>query len=245
MADLSGKTALVTGAARRVGRSIAEALARRGMNLALHFNRSRRESLALAAQLRRSSGVRVEVFRADLRDVPEIKRMVARAAREMGGLWALVNNASLYVKTPFETATLKNWDDHMNANVRAPFFLAQAAAPHLRRSRGRIVNIVDWSALRPYASFMPYCVSKAGLLCLNAALAKELAPEVLVNAVLPGPVLLPESMSAGQRRAVQAATLLKRLGSPEEVAKAVAFFLESADFSTGAALTVDGGRLIA
>ncbi len=189
--------------------------------------------------------MRAEVFQADLRDVPAIRRLVSRIAREMGGLWALINNASLYAKTPFATVSIKDWDDHMDTNVRAPFFIAQAAAPHLRRVGGRIVNIVDWSALRPYASFMPYCVSKAALLCLNAALAKELAPKVTVNAVLPGPVLLPESMPASQRRAVREATLLKRLGSPEEVAKAVVFFLETSDFSTGAALTVDGGRLIA
>ncbi|MDE2237352.1 MAG: SDR family oxidoreductase, partial [Elusimicrobia bacterium] len=147
-------------------------------------------------------------------------------------------------RTPFETVCARDWDRHLNINLRAPFLLSQAAAPHLRKRRGAIINLADWSAHRPYADYIPYCVSKAALLCLNAALAKKLSPEIRVNAILPGPVLLPETISGPQRQSIRRATLLQKLGTPDEVVKAALYLLES-DFVTGAELAVDGGRLIA
>ena len=243
---LEGKSALVTGGARRVGRQIALALARRGMNVAVHYNRSRADAAALARELARAHGVRAVALRAELSNARACAALAGEAARRLGGLHAVVNNASLWEPNRFGKTSESDWDRHMDVNARAPFFLAQAAAPHLKRAGGCIVNIADWAAHRPYADYIPYCVSKAALLCLNTALAKALAPQVRVNAVMPGPVLLPDGESAAGESgaALKRATLLKRLGSPADVAKAVVFLLES-DFITGASVAVDGGRLIA
>lgn len=244
--NLRDRRVLVTGAARRVGRAIALALAERGARLAIHFNRSRDEAQGLATEIARRFGGTPVLVRAALERVPSVERMVREAARRLGGLEIVINNASAYDKTEFGRTTVSDWDRQLDTNLRAPFFVAQAAAPFLKRAgQGKIVNIADWAALRPYADYIPYCVSKAGLVCLNAALAKALAPEVQVNAILPGPVMLPDRYSARARERARKATLLKKLGSPEDIAKAVVFLVESGDFITGASLTVDGGRLIA
>lgn len=229
-----------------MGKAIALALGQRGAKLAVHYHRSRGEAERLAADLRESFARDAITVRADLSDVRALRRMAEAVARRFGAIHVLVNNASIYDKSAFGETAREDWDGHLNVNLRAPFFLSQAVAPHMRKAgEGKIINIADWAALRPYADYIPYCVSKAGLLCLNTALAKGLAPEIQVNAILPGPVLLPEGDSARLRKAVIQATLLKRLGSPEDVAKAVLFLIESGDFITGASLTVDGGRLIA
>ncbi len=243
---LDGKAALVTGGARRVGRQIALALARRGMDVAIHYNRSRFDAAALARELTRAHGVRAVALRAELSSARACAAVVREAARRLGRLDALINNASLWEPNVFGRTKESDWDRHMDVNARAPFFLTQAAAPHLKRARGAVVNIADWSAHRPYADYLPYCASKAALLCLNTGLAKALAPEVRVNAVMPGPVLLPDghSESGATAQALKRATLVRRLGSPADVAKAVLFLLES-DFMTGASVAVDGGRLIA
>ncbi len=243
---LQGKAVLVTGAARRVGRSIALALGQRGARVAIHYNKSKADAERLADDLRDSFGRDSLTVKADLTDVKQAAKMVDQVAKHFGALHVLVNNAAIYEKTPFEDVGVSDWNAHMNANLRAPFFLCQAAAPYMRKAgEGKIINIADWAAHRPYGGYMPYCISKAGLLCLNTALAKELAPEIQVNAILPGPVMLPENATPRTRKAVLDATLLKRLGTPDEVAKAVVFLIESADYTTGAELTVDGGRLIA
>lgn len=244
--NLNGKVVLVTGAARRVGRVIALAYAAKGARVAVHYNTSVPEARRVAAAAKSLSGTDSDVFRADLLD-PKAPRMLADAvARRFGGIDVLVNSASAYEKTPFASASAEDWDYQMAVNARAPFFLAQACAPRLRRSGdGLVINIADWSAHRPYADYGPYCASKAALLCANKVLAKALAPEVRVNAILPGPVLAPESMGEAEKKKVSNATLLKRLGTPEAVARACLFLAESADYSTGAELTVDGGRLIA
>lgn len=243
---LQGKAVLVTGAARRVGRVIAAALAQRGARVAIHYHRSKKEAERFRDELRTSFGREAAAVQADLSDPRQIERMVAAAAKRLGGLDILVNNASIYEKSEFGRTSLAEWDAHLDTNLRAPFFLCQAVAPYMRRKgEGKIINIADWAGLRPYADYIPYCVSKAGLLCLNTALAKALAPQIQVNAIMPGPVLLPEGYSARMRENVRNATLLKRLGSPEDVAKAVLYLIENADFVTGAAIPVDGGRLIA
>ena len=243
---LQGKVVLVTGAARRVGRAIALSMAERGARLAIHYNRSAVEAEALAEDLKRSFGREALAVRADLSDTAQVKRLADTVVRKLGAIHVLVNSASVYEKTEFGRTTREEWDVHLDANLRAPFFLSQAVAPHMKRQgEGKIVNIADWAGQRPYADFIPYCVSKAGLLCLNTALAKAMAPEVQVNAVMPGPVLLPESYTSAQREAVRKATLLKRLGTPADVAKAVLYLVEDAEFVTGAAIAVDGGRLIA
>jgi len=243
--SLEGKVVLVTGAGRRVGRTIALAFAAKGARVAVHYNTSVAEARRVAAAVKSLSGADADAFRANLLDPKAPEKLADAVVRRFGRLDVLVNSASLYEKTPFALATPDDWDRHMNVNARAPFLLAQACAPHLRRSgEGCVINIADWAGHRPYASYGPYCASKAALLCVNKVLAKALAPEVRVNAVLPGPVLAPEDMPESERRKIADATLLKRLGSPEAVARACVFLADAADYSTGAELCVDGGRLI-
>ena len=244
--SLEGKVVLVTGAGRRVGRTIALAFAAKGARVAVHYNTSVAEARRVVDAVKSLSGADADAFRANLEDPKAPEKLADAVARRFGRLDALINSASLYEKTPFPLATPSDWDRHMAVNARAPFFLAQACAPHLRRSgEGVVVNIADWSGRRPYADFGPYCASKAALLCVNKILAKTLAPEIRVNAILPGPVLAPAGMGEAEKKKMSDATLLKRLGTPEAVARACLFLADSADFSTGAELTVDGGRLIA
>ncbi|MBI4346429.1 MAG: SDR family oxidoreductase [Elusimicrobia bacterium] len=243
---LQGKVALVTGAARRVGRAVALALAQRGAKLALHYHRSRAEAQRLAGEVEGSFGREAALFAADLADVRAVERLAAAVLRRFGAVHVLVNNASVYERTRLGETDRRRWDAHLDTNLRAPFFLSQAIGLAMKENgEGKIVNVADWAGRRPYADYIPYCVSKAGLLCLNAALAKALAPQVQVNAVLPGPVLLPEGFGYRARRNVIQATPLKRLGSPEDVAQAALFLIEGSDFVTGAELAVDGGRLVA
>lgn len=243
---LQGKTALVTGAGRRVGRAIALALAERGANLAIHFHRSREEAAQVAREANGRYGVDARIFKADLARVAPVESLARAVLRAFGDVHVLVNSASAYEKNTFGRISSEDWDKHLDANLRAPFFLSQAIGTAMkRRGEGKIVNIADWAGKRPYIDYMPYCISKAGLLCLNTALAKALAPEVQVNAVLPGPVMLPEDFTPKMREAVVRATLVKRIGTPEDVARAVVFLIEGSEFITGAELTVDGGRLIA
>lgn len=244
--SLQGKVALVTGAGVRVGRVIALAFAAKGARVAVHYNTSVSEARRVADAVKSLSGADADVFRANLADPKAPGKLADAVARRFGRLDVLVNSASGYEKTPFASASAADWDELMAVNARAPFFLAQACAPHLRRSgSGLVINIADWAGYRPYVDYGPYCASKAALLCVNKILAKALAPEIRVNAVLPGPVLPPESMGEGEKRRIAEATLLKKLGTPEAVARACLFLAESADYSTGAELTVDGGRLIA
>ncbi|MBI5209104.1 MAG: SDR family oxidoreductase [Elusimicrobia bacterium] len=243
---LQGKVALVTGAARRVGRSIALALGEKGARLALHYNRSKREAQRLAADIRDGFGRDVAIFKADLSDARQAARLADAVVRRFGALHALVNNASVYEVNRFGQTSPRDWDDHLDVNLRAPFFLSQAAAPRMREAGGgKIINIADWAAYRPYTDRIPYCVSKAGLIALNTALAKELAPDIQVNAILPGAVLLPDDYPPRKRAAVIRAAPLKRLGTPRDVAEAVIYLIEGGDFITGVALPVDGGRMIA
>jgi pteridine reductase len=244
--NLQGKVALITGAGRRVGRVIALAFAAKGARVAVHYNTSVAEARRVADAVKSLSGADADVFRANLLDAKAPAKLADAVARRFGRLDILINSASAYEKTPFASATAEDWDQLMTVNARAPFFLAQACAPYLKRSgEGVVINIADWAAHRPYADYGPYCASKAALLCVNKILAKALAPEIRVNAILPGPVLAPESMGDGEKRKISDATLLKRLGTPEAVARACLYLAESADYSTGAELTVDGGRLIA
>lgn len=243
---LQGKVALVTGAAKRVGRSIAMTLAQRGAKIAIHYNSSRKDALLLRDEIESSYGRDAEIFGADLSKPGDVRRLSDAVLKYFDSVHVLINSASVYHKDQFGKTDSDSWDETMAVNLRAPFLLGQSLGLEMKKAgEGKIINIVDWAAKRPYVDYLPYCVSKAGLLCLNTALAKALAPEVQVNAVLPGPVLLPESMNSKQREAVRSATLLKRLGSPDDVARAVLFLIEDSDFVTGAELTVDGGRLIA
>jgi pteridine reductase len=232
--------ALITGAARRIGAEIARALQGAGYNVALHCHRSRAEAEALAAELEAQRPDSARVLRADLGAVAELAGLVADAAGLWGGLDALVNNAAVFYPTPLATLTEAQWDDCLGANLKAPLFLAQAAAGPLRQRAGCIVNIVDIYAERPLPGYPLYSVAKAGLAALTQALAVELAPEVRVNGVAPGAILWSEE--GGAKPEILARVPLARCGEPADIARAVLFLISQAPYVTGQILAVDGGR---
>src|SRR6266849_9071877 len=243
--ELRGRWGLVTGAGKRIGRSIALALAGRGLNVIVHYNASADAAAATVREIE-ALGVRALALRADLARGNDVARLAREAEARSGGVDVLVNNASNYLRAPFDELTEAIWDASLDVNLKAPFFLAWHLGRAMRtRGRGRIVNLADWAGERPYADYLPYCVSKAGVICLTKALAKALAPAVQVNAVSPGPVALPEDLTAAEREAIVRATPLRRFGVPEDVARCVRFLVEEADFTTGAVYLVDGGRLVA
>lgn len=243
--ELRGRWALVTGAAKRVGRAIALELAARGANVIIHYNTSAEQAAATVGELE-SLGVRALALPADLRRTSEVEALAREAEARSGGLTVLVNNASNYLRVPFDRLTEEVWDASLDTNLKAPFILAWHIGRAMKaRGSGRIVNLADWAAERPYREYLPYCVSKAGVICLTRALAQELAPEVTVNAVAPGPVMPPEEFDEGERRGITRSTPLGRIGSPEDVARCVRFLAEEASFTTGSTYYVDGGRLIA
>jgi NAD(P)-dependent dehydrogenase (short-subunit alcohol dehydrogenase family) len=243
--ELRGRWALVTGAARRVGRAIARELATRGMHVVVHYNTSHGEAAGAVAEFERL-GVQAIAARADLARADEVRALAERAEAQAGGVAVLVNSASNYLRVRFDDLTEEVWDASLDTNLKGPFLLSWHIGRAMRaRGQGRIVNIADWAAERPYVDYLPYTVSKAGIICLTKALAKELAPEVAVNAVAPGPVLPPEDMGEAEKRAIVRATPLGRLGRPEDVARCVRFLAEEAEFTTGAVFLVDGGRLVA
>lgn len=244
--EAQGQVALVTGAGVRVGREIALGLARVGMHVAVHYHASADEAEATAADAR-ALGVEAHTFVADLgASADEARRLVEEVDARWGRLDVLVNSAAIFPRTPFESIDEAVWDRTLEVNLKGPFFTAWHAAGLIRRSGGgSIVNIADWAGLRPYVNYLPYVISKGAIITMTKALAKELAPEIRVNAVAPGPVLMPEDMSeAAIERAIEG-TLLKRLGTPADVAEAVVFLVARTDFVTGHVLVVDGGRLIA
>jgi len=239
-----GKTVLVTGAAKRVGRSIARELHAAGANIMVHYRTAAEAAEAIAAELNAVRPGSALCRQADLLDIEALSALVAATVVHFGRLDALVNNASSFFATPLGKITLADWDDLLGSNLKAPLFLIQAAAPHLKAAHGAVVNITDIHAERPLAGYPLYCAAKAGLLGLTRALAIELAPEVRVNAVAPGPILWPDdSAFDGQaRERIVAHTLLKHAGSPQDIALAVRFLLNDAPYVTGQVINVDGGR---
>lgn len=239
--------ALITGSAKRIGASIARALHADGYDLALHYRGSGEAMAALAAELEGARPGSTLTLQADLAEFDRLPELIARTVGRYGRLDALVNNASGFAPTPIGGATPAQWDALFASNARAPFFLAQAAAPHLRAARGAIVNLVDIYAERPLRDHSLYCMAKAALVMATRALALELAPEVRVNAVAPGAILWPEA-EGGKDEAAKAAMLartpLGRTGSAEEIAEAVRWLLREARYTTGQVLRVDGGRLL-
>jgi pteridine reductase len=240
---------LVTGAARRVGAEIARALHAAGACVAIHYRSSAAEADRLAAELNAArpdeGGESAASFAADLLDIDALPRLVEAVVAHFGRLDALVNNASSFCATKVGAIDTAAWDDLMGSNLRAPLFLSQAAAPHLDRSGGCIVNITDIHAERPLKGYPVYCAAKAGLLGLTRALALELGPRVRVNAVAPGPIEWPQNehdFPPAMRAAIIEHTLLKRVGSPADIAQAVKYLVFDAPYVTGQVINVDGGR---
>jgi len=243
---LQDKAVLITGAARRVGAEIARTLHAEGANLALHYRSAAAEAQALVAEFNAARPGLALAFQADLLETDHLARLVADVAEHFGRLDALVNNASSFFATPIGSIGEREWDDLLGTNLKAPLFLAQAAATHLAVARGAIVNITDIHAERPLKNYALYCTAKAGLAGLTRALALELAPHVRVNAIAPGPILWPENgaFDAAAQANVISRTLLKRGGDPADIARTVRFLLADAPYVTGQILAVDGGRSV-
>ena len=238
-----GKTVLITGAAKRVGRSIARELHAAGANIVVHYRLAAEAAEALVGELNALRPDSAACFQTDLLDHTALPDLVDFTLARFQRLDALVNNASSFFPTPLASIDATAWDDLIGSNLKAPLFLTQAAAPHLKAAHGAVVNITDIHAERPLAGFPLYCAAKAGLLGLTRALAK-LAPEVRVNAVAPGPILWPDdtSFDSTARDHIIDHTLLKRSGSPQDIARTVRLLLNDAPYVTGQVINVDGGR---
>ncbi|HSS29257.1 MAG TPA: pteridine reductase [Usitatibacter sp.] len=242
---MQGSAVLVTGAARRIGAAIARRLHAAGGSVVLHCHRSRAEADAVAGELNAARAGSAAIVQGDLLDLGSLPRIVEQAARAFGRLDGLVNNASSFYATPFGKIGEREWEDLIGSNLRAPLFLAQAAAPRLREAKGAIVNIVDIHSERPLKDFVVYSIAKAGLAGLTRSLALELGPDVRVNGVSPGAILWPEDgkhFDPAEKRRIEDQTPVGRIGSPEDVAGAVKYLLFDAPFVTGQVLAVDGGR---
>lgn len=244
---MQGKVVLVTGGAKRVGAAICRRLHAAGANIVIHYRSSLYEALALRAELNELRPDSAQCVQADLLDIAALQAMVVEAVAHFGKLDALVNNASSFYATPLAQLDETQWHDLVGTNLKAPLFLAQAAAAELRRSHGAIVNIADIHAERPMQGHLLYSAAKAGLVALTKGLAQEMAPQVRVNGVAPGVISWPEGeewQSEERRRKIVAHTLLKREGEPEDIARTVQFLIADAPYITGQIISVDGGRSI-
>ena len=241
--SLKPPVVLITGAAKRVGACIARRLHASGYDVALHYRNSAAEMQSLTDELEAARPGSTLALQADLDDVSALPLLIASTLTRFGRLDGLVNNASSFYPTPFGEITVNDFDVLMASNARAPLLLAQAAAPHLRASGGAIVNIVDIYADRPIPRYLPYCMAKAALVALTYGLARELGPEVRVNAVAPGNILWSTNeVKAETAEMVESRTALKRQGNPDDIAGAVLYLLRDASYVTGQVLRVDGGR---
>ena len=242
---LSGRTALVTGAARRVGATIARVLHAAGANVVLHYHSSADDAAALAAELNGARAGSAALVECDLLEVARLPALVKVAGDGFGRLDILVNNASTFYPTPFGDITATDWDDLIGTNLKAPLFLAQAATPMLKETHGLIVNLADIHGIRPLRRYPVYSIAKAGLIMLTHSLARELGPAIRVNAIAPGPILWPHGgMNTALQKEIIDRTALKRIGSPEDIARACVFFATEAPYVTGQVLAIDGGRSI-
>jgi pteridine reductase len=243
---LQGKAVLITGAARRVGATIARTLQAAGANVMIHYRNSEAEARALARELNSLRGGSVALVDGDLLQIKKLGKLVDATLKTFGQLDVLINNASTFYPTPVGEITEDHWDDLLGTNLKVPLFLAQAAAPALRATGGLVLNIADIHGMRPLRRYTTYSVAKAGLIMLTRSLARELGPEhVRVNAICPGPVMWPEDRTdrALQKKIIER-TQLKRPGTPEDVARAALFLCADAPYITGQILAVDGGRSV-
>lgn len=243
--DIQGKSALVTGGAVRVGKAISMGLAKAGAEVAVHYNRSKDEAQKTVSEIEALGG-KAFAIQGDFRKIPEVERVVSDSAAQTGRLDILINNAANYFRTPIGEVTEDGWDALFHLNVKAPFFCAQFAASFMKKqANGWIINIADVAGISPWHDFIAYSASKAGLISITKGLARALAPDVQVNAIASGTVLIHEEASEKYQRQVVDQTLLKRVGKPEDIVNTVLFLLQGSDYVTGTVVTVDGGRLLA
>jgi pteridine reductase len=240
--DLGDRVALVTGAGRRLGRAIALGLARRGARVVVHHHTATDGARDVVAEIRAAGG-KAHALAADLTDADAATQLVGKAADQWGGLDIVVNSAGVMHRTPVGEVTPAEWDAIFAVNLRAPFFICQAAAARMGERGGAIVNIADLAGLETWSAYVPHGISKAGVIQMTRALAHALAPHIRVNAIAPGAVLLPEGWDHAAAEHLVATTPLRRLGSPEDVVEAVVYLLQ-ADYVTGTTLVVDGGRRV-
>lgn len=240
---LDGRVALVTGAGRRLGSAMARGLADKGMTMAIHYHASSQGAEQLREEIQ-SAGGRAACFQADLSDAEAARELPMRVAAELGGLDVLVNSAAIMQRLRFDETTPEQWDTILDLNLRSVFFCTQGAAPYLRSARGKVVNLADLAGLEPWPGFVAHSISKAGVVMLTKTMALSLAPEVTVNAIAPGAVLVPEDYPPEERDRLARSTPLRRLGSPTDVVTALLYLLENGDFLTGQVLVVDGGRFL-
>jgi pteridine reductase len=239
---LSGRVALVTGSAKRLGKAVALRLAQEGADVAAHYGKSSSDANAVVAEIQKL-GRRSAAFSAELTDVSAIQKLITDVAAHFGQLDILINSAANFLETKFGETTQKTWDASLNTNLRAPFFACQAAAPHLKKSGyGAIVNFADIGGLMGWREFLPHSLSKSGIILMTRTLAKELAPEVRVNAIAPGTITMPGDPPEWQSDFIRLAPL-HRTGRPDDIADAIVFLL-TADFLTGQTLVLDGGRTL-
>ncbi|MBX2869676.1 MAG: pteridine reductase [Acidiferrobacterales bacterium] len=245
MTSLQDKVALITGGSRRVGATTARHLHSQGMRLVIHYRNSADDAEQLRAELCEERPDSVMLVRGDLGEIAKVKNLIQQCTSEMGRLDALVNNASAFYPTPVGEATEDQWQHIMDTNLKAPFFLAQAAAPFLRKNAGSIVNITDIYADRPIEDHPIYNASKAGLVSLTKSLARDLGPQIRVNAVAPGAIMWPEQgVDELAKQRMISRTPLKQMGEPMDIARAVCYLIRDAGFVTGQILNIDGGRTV-
>ncbi|MDX1810569.1 MAG: pteridine reductase [Gammaproteobacteria bacterium] len=239
---MKDKVILVSGAAHRVGKQIARTLHESGAKIIIHYRRSQQAAEQLSQELNTQRANSAQIVCADLDQQTAYESLIAESHACFGQLDALINNASEFFPTEIGTVTPENWDSLFNSNLKAPFFLAQAALPHLRKTSGNIINIVDIHADRPMKGYPVYCMAKAGLAMMTKALAKELGPDIRVNGVAPGAVMWPDDMPEDVQNEILARTALKKPGSALDIAKTVRFILQDAPYMTGQIIAIDGGR---
>lgn len=241
--QLAGQWALITGAARRIGATLARTLHSHGANVVVHFGSSSADAEALVAELNAARSGSALAVQADLRNTGSLEAFVADIVEQTGRLDILLNNASTFYPTPLADVTDAHWDDLMGTNLKAPLFLAKAAAPYLRQHGGQIINIVDIHSQRPLKNHPVYGAAKAGLAMLTRSLAKDLAPAIRVNGVSPGAILWPEEgMSDKAEQSILRQVPLARMGEPQDIARTALFLIKDAPYITGQIIAVDGGR---
>jgi len=239
------KNILITGAAKRIGASCARLLHTEGHNIALHYHHSEQQALSLQRELNQIRPHSACSLKADLKQLDDIQQLATQASTQWNGIDVLINNASAFFPDDFATTSEQDWDTLLDTNLKAPFFLSQALLPSLRKNQGCIINIIDIHAERGLKGYPAYSISKAGLAAMTRSLAKELGPEIRVNGIAPGAILWPEQdMDEATKSDILARIALKRSGSPQDIARAVRFFINDADYITGQILAIDGGRTL-